>query len=99
MAPVSYNFALGCINNKRLTMDEPAQMTIMPLIHCRWCGLVDGELFMCKECKQIDNYPDKNWFCSEMCEQRALDKVHREEHARDLTIRIGIEDRVVKLVD
>ena len=99
VAPVSYQFALSCVDKKRLDMDEPAEMTIMPLIHCRWCGLVDGILTMCKECKHLDDYPDKNWFCSEICEQRALDKVHREEHARDLTIRVGIKDKVVASAD
>lgn len=77
-------------------MNEAAELTIMPFIHCRWCGLVDGELTMCKECKDIDNYPDKNWFCSEICEQRALEKVHREEHARDLEIRVGCKDQVLQ---
>jgi len=71
-------------------MSRPGEITF-PVMHCRWCGLVEAETFRkCPVCAETPDYPDINYFCSEECEKEALDKQHLEEHATFLVERVAI---------
>jgi len=95
--PNCYEKVLSRIEGKYLQMKEPCELTMLPIKHCRWCGLVEGDLKLCRECIENDDYPDRNWFCSSECEEQALDKAHTEEHATALVISCKIEDPRVGL--
>jgi hypothetical protein len=72
--------------------EKKGAITFFPIRHCRWCGLVKQELQMCRECaKKGVGYMDKNWFCSDDCENTAWERVHEEEHTRFLMICNGSE--------
>jgi hypothetical protein len=75
----------------RVQMSKPGELTLFPIQHCRWCGTVHAKIFrLCPECKDNPDYPDINYFCCEKCEVAALDAQHREEHVRDLMIRLNM---------
>jgi len=71
-------------------MSEPGEITFFPVKHCRWCGVLAEKFRMCPECHSNPDYSDINFFCSEKCENEAMDKKHTEEHARFLMIRLEL---------
>lgn len=87
-----YNAALKTLTSEgKVQMSKPGEMTLFPIQHCRWCGTVNARVFrLCPECKASPDYPDINYFCSELCEVTALDSQHREEHARDLMMTLNM---------
>jgi hypothetical protein len=88
-APRAYECALTKVKDGRVQM-EPCELTLLPIQHCRWCGLVRHEVLrLCQECEGDLTFPFRTWFCSDECERQAMDKLHREEHARHLIIAIG----------
>jgi hypothetical protein len=86
-----YDFVLKTLTpEKKVKMSKPGEITFCPIQHCRWCGLADASSFrLCPECKD-DAYPDVNFFCSELCENEALENQHTEEHAQYLMTKCGI---------
>jgi predicted nucleic acid-binding Zn ribbon protein len=73
-------------------MTQPGECTIFPYMHCRWCGLITEEKFrLCSMCNEYLDYPDETFFCSEQCENEALDKLHREEHARFFMLQLNMD--------
>jgi len=93
-APLSFASALDSLSEKMTikNMSKKGVITFFPIRHCRWCGLVNEELKMCSECHNSGKeYMDKNWFCTDECEKIAWEKVHKEEHARSLAIKSGLE--------
>jgi len=94
-AALVYKIALKNLTpEKKVKMSKQGEITFFPLVHCRWCGLVEeGEKFrVCALCKEHSDYPDKNFFCSEKCELEAMTAQHEEEHARYLMVRLMISD-------
>lgn len=92
VAPLVYKRALTQIKNGRVQM-QPCELTLLPIKHCRWCGLVrNNALRLCEECKADRNFPYRTWFCGDKCERQAMDKMHREEHARNLYMALGFEE-------
>jgi len=92
VAPHVYLSTLAKIKDGRVQM-EPCELTLLPIKHCRWCGLVRHEVLrLCQECEGDLTFPDRTWFCGDECERQAMDKLHREEHVRHLLLAIGIED-------
>jgi hypothetical protein len=88
-APIAYESALAKVKDGRVQM-EPCELTLLPIKHCRWCGLVRHDaLRLCQECEEDCRFPFRTWFCGDECERQAMDKLHREEHARHLIIAIG----------
>jgi len=87
-----YQKVLGLLTEEgKVKMSCPGEITFFPVKHCRWCGLVEAETFRkCPVCAENPDYPDVNYFCSEECEKKALDKQHTEEHATFLIKRCGI---------
>ncbi|XP_059489327.1 uncharacterized protein LOC132204694 [Neocloeon triangulifer] len=85
-APILYAHALANVNPKScLKMTKPGEITFCPIKHCRWCGKVDVQEFrICEECLCNEEYPDVNLFCSDICEDSAMKKRHRDEHERFL---------------
>jgi hypothetical protein len=72
-------------------MTRPGEVTLFPIKHCRWCGMVTIEDFrVCTICIETPEYPDLNLFCSIRCEKEALEHQHEEEHARFLMKQCGI---------
>jgi predicted nucleic acid-binding Zn ribbon protein len=73
-------------------MTQPGECTMFPFRHCRWCGLITTKEFrLCSMCKEYPEYLDNNYFCSEQCENEALDKQHREEHARFFMLQLNMD--------
>jgi len=92
VAPLVYMSALTHVKDGRVQM-KPCELTLLPIKHCRWCGLVRHDaLRLCQECKEDRGFPDRTWFCGDECERQAMDMLHREEHARHLYLALGIED-------
>jgi len=89
-----YMMTLALVTNERkVEMRKQGEITFFPVKHCRWCGLLEApQMKKCKMCFDNPDYADVNYFCSEKCEQEALDKQHTEEHARSLMIRCGISN-------
>jgi hypothetical protein len=97
-APNVYESALAKVKDGRVQM-EPCELTLLPIKHCRWCGLVRHDaLRLCQECQEDQGYPDRTWFCGDECERQAMDMLHREEHARHLYLALGIEDGKARVV-
>jgi hypothetical protein len=97
-APIVYESALAKVKDGRVQM-EPCELTLLPIKHCRWCGLVRHEVLrLCQECEGDLTFPDRTWFCGDECERQAMDKLHREEHVRHLLLAIGIEDGKARVV-
>ncbi|XP_065351675.1 uncharacterized protein LOC135947047 [Cloeon dipterum] len=69
----------------RFVMKFPGEISMLPLKHCRWCGILETpkiKLKMCFWCKEFMDYPNVTWFCSENCEKQCNDTVHVEEHEK-----------------
>jgi hypothetical protein len=76
----------------KVLMEQPGEITFVPVKHCRWCGLIKVQKFrLCSLCDEHPEYCDLNYFCSEKCELEALDSVHREEHARFYMVKLGFD--------
>jgi hypothetical protein len=76
----------------KIHLKKPGAITFFPIKHCRWCGLVLAKKFrLCKECNENNDYPDRNYFCSEKCENMCLEKQHTEEHAQFLMMQLNIK--------
>ncbi|XP_059488529.1 uncharacterized protein LOC132204201 [Neocloeon triangulifer] len=77
-----YSSILSHVNpDMTLKLKNKGEITFFPIKHCRWCGKLDPEEFItCKECSEEEEYPDVNFFCSETCEENAMEKIHRHEH-------------------
>ncbi|XP_059468393.1 uncharacterized protein LOC132192446 [Neocloeon triangulifer] len=72
-------------------MRKRGEISFFPVKHCRWCGKVDVEEFrICQECLCEEEYPDVNLFCSDICENNAMKKVHKQEHERFLISKCDI---------
>jgi hypothetical protein len=66
--------------------------TMFPMKHCRWCGYMSVSKFkVCSMCKECPEYLDINVFCCAECEKAALDKQHREEHARFYMVKLNMD--------
>jgi hypothetical protein len=73
-------------------LTHPGENTMFPFLHCRGCGLIKAIKFrMCSMCKECPEYHDQNYFCSAECELEALDKQHREEHARFFMVQLNMD--------
>ena len=98
VAPLVYRSALAKCKDGRVQM-KPCELTLLPIKHCRWCGLVRHDaLRLCKECERDLRFPDRTWFCGDECERQAMDMLHREEHVRHLLLAIGIEDMKARVL-
>jgi hypothetical protein len=77
---------------KWVVMTYSGQNTMFPVKHCRWCGLLNVKEFrVCSMCQECPEYHDRHHFCSEKCEKEALDKQHREEHARFFLVKLNMD--------
>jgi hypothetical protein len=75
----------------KIRMYNPGTITFFPIKHCRWCGLVVSDtITLCKVCKENQDYPDRNYFCSVKCETECLNNQHTEEHANFLMMQLDI---------
>jgi hypothetical protein len=94
VAPNAYRRALEQVKDGQVQMDEPGELTLLPIKHCRWCGLVrDNVLRLCQNCEEDQRYPVRTWFCGDECEQLAKN-LHGEEHARHHHLNLGFESKV-----
>jgi hypothetical protein len=76
----------------KILMNKPGAITFFPIKHCRWCGLVVSDtITLCKVCKENQDYPDRNYFCSKKCETECLENQHTEEHATFLMMQLNID--------
>lgn len=76
----------------RLDISHLGENMLFPIKHCRWCGLMTAKVFrVCSMCQECPEYHDRNYFCSDKCEQEALDKQHREEHARFYMFKLNMD--------
>jgi len=76
----------------KIHFKKPGAITFFPIKHCRWCGLVvSNKIKLCKECKENQDYPDRNYFCSVECETECLKSQHTEEHATFLMMQLNID--------
>jgi len=81
----------GLTEEEKVKMSRPGEITFFPVVHCRWCGLLEAEILKkCQVCVDNPDFPDVHYFCSLKCETEALDQQHTEEHATFLMIRCGI---------
>jgi hypothetical protein len=91
VAPHVYEHALAQVKDGRVQM-QPCELTLLPIKHCRWCGMVQNDkLRLCEECRADRGFSFRTWFCGDECERLAMDLLHREEHVRHLLIAVGIE--------
>jgi len=75
----------------KIQIKKPGAITFYPIKYCRWCGLVKSKTFrLCSECKENRDYPDRNYFCSEICETECLKNQHTEEHVQYLLMQLDI---------
>jgi hypothetical protein len=75
----------------KILMKKPGAITFFPIRHCRWCGLVVSDtMTLCKVCKENQDYPDRNYFCSVKCETECLLNQHTEEHVKFLLMQLDI---------
>jgi hypothetical protein len=78
----------------KVLMEQPGEITFVPVKHCRWCGLIKVQRFrLCSLCDEHRDYCDVNYFCSEKCETEALEAKHREEHARYFSVELALEKK------
>lgn len=94
VAPYTYRGALEQVKDGRVQMNRSGELTLLPIKHCHWCGLVrDDTLRLCDLCQEEQGYPVRTWFCGDKCEKRAM-KLHGEEHARHHYLNLGFESKV-----
>jgi len=90
-APTCFKLALSHIDSQqKVALTQPGEVTFFPIMHCKWCGMVNSELRVCEVCTEYSDYPDQCRFCSAKCEEEAMEVLHKEEHARNLVNRLGL---------
>ncbi|CAB3379218.1 Hypothetical predicted protein [Cloeon dipterum] len=84
-APICYSLAMREIDleQNKLKMASPGESWFYPIKHCRFCGSLKDptEFKICAHCEKHQEYPDKNYFCSQKCEENAMSAYHRMEHS------------------
>jgi hypothetical protein len=76
---------------KWVKMTQPGENTMLPVKHCRCCGMLTAKEFrLCPMCDECPEYYDRNFFCSEECEE-VLKIHHTEEHARFFMVKLNMD--------
>jgi hypothetical protein len=65
-------------------------ITIKLCRSCRKCEGSEIKLSMCRVCVDNRDYSDIHWFCSSVCEEKALAGGHLEEHDHFLMLKLGL---------
>jgi len=76
---------------KWVKMSQWGENTMFPVKHCRCCGMLTAKEFrLCSLCEECPEYHDRNYFCSEECEEM-LKVQHTEEHARFFMVKLNMD--------